>query len=121
MSKTCQACGGAVCEACGGCIAHGECSCIEDQIASYKEQIESLRAARVDDQKLIEALQARHREISALISSRHGDDGRFCEPEDEYNDDPETITIKRLFAIIEGDVTPGEVFGPGGYYDSGAR
>jgi hypothetical protein len=86
-----------------------------------EEQIESLRTARNDDQKLIEALQRKLREISGLISSRHGDDGRFCEPEDEYNDEPEVVTIKRLFAIIEGDVTPGEVHGPGGYYDSGAR
>lgn len=90
-------------------------------IETLREGNRELRAALADDQKLIEALQARLREISALISSRHGDDGRFCEPEDEYNDEPEVVTIKRLFAIIEGDVTHGEVHGPGGYYDSGAR
>ena len=89
-------------------------------IETLREGNRELRSAMADDRKLIEALQARLREISALISSRHGDDGRFCEPEDEYNDEPEVVTIKRLFAIIEG-VTPGEVFGPGGYYDSGAR
>lgn len=90
-------------------------------IETLREGNRELRAAMADDRKLIEALQARLREISALISSRHGDDGRFCEPEDEYNDEPEVVTIKRLFAIIEGDVTSGEVHGPGGYYDSGAR
>jgi hypothetical protein len=52
--------------------------------------------------------------ISEILSERHGDDGRFEGPEDEYNDDPEVITIKRIFAIIVGDVTPGEVHGPGG-------
>lgn len=90
-------------------------------IETLREGNRELRAAMADDRKLIEALQARLREISALISSRHGDDGRFCEPEDEYNDEPEVVTIKRLFSIIEGYVTPGEVHGPGGYYDSGAR
>lgn len=74
-------------------------------IETLREGNRELRAAMADDRKLIEALQARLREISALISSRHGDDGRFCEPEDEYNDEPEVITIKRLFVIIEGDVT----------------
>lgn len=59
--------------------------------------------------------------ISEILSERHGDDGRFEGPEDEYNDDPEVITIKRIFAIIVGDVTHDEVHGPGGYYDSGAR
>jgi len=90
-------------------------------IETLREGNRELRAAMADDRKLIEALQARLREISALISSRHGDDGRFCEPEDEYNDEPEVITIKRLFVIIEGDVTHDEVYGPGGYYDVGAR
>lgn len=88
-------------------------------IETLRDGNRELRAAMADDRKLIEALQAKLREISSLISSRHGDDGRFCEPEDEYNDEPEVVTIKRLFAIIEGDVTPGEVHGPGGYYDSG--
>lgn len=59
--------------------------------------------------------------ISDILTERHGDDGQFEGPEDEYNDDPEVITIKRIFAIIVGDVTHDEVHGPGGYYDSGAR
>lgn len=40
MSKTCNACGGAVCEVCGGCISHGECSCIEDQIQDLRTKYE---------------------------------------------------------------------------------
>jgi hypothetical protein len=38
--------------------------------------------------------------IIEILSERHGDDGRFCEPEDEY-DDPEVITIKRIFDILD--------------------
>jgi len=44
MSKTCNACGGAVCEVCGGCIAHGECSCMEDQIQKYIDRAEVAEA-----------------------------------------------------------------------------
>lgn len=44
MTKTCNACGGAVCEVCGGCISHGECSCIEDQIQKYIDRAEVAEA-----------------------------------------------------------------------------
>ena len=40
-------------------------------------------------------------EIIALLTSRHGDDDRFEEPESDMYDAPETITVKRLFDILD--------------------
>ena len=48
-----------------------------------------------------ERAEAKLREISGLLSYRHGDDGRFDMPEDDENDEQEVVTIKRLFAILE--------------------
>lgn len=47
--------------------------------------------------------EARLLKISEILSERHGDDGRFEGPEDESNDDPEVITIKRIFAVLDGE------------------
>jgi hypothetical protein len=46
--------------------------------------------------------------ISEILRERHGDDGRFEGPEDEYNDDPEVITIKRIFDVLDGPMTQRE-------------
>lgn len=44
MSKTCNACGGAVCAVCGGCVNHGECSCRDAQLDVLRAEVERLRA-----------------------------------------------------------------------------
>ena len=50
----------------------------------------------------LEKEQAQLREISSIVSERHGDDDRYSLPEDEDSDDPEIITIKRIFAVLNG-------------------
>jgi hypothetical protein len=70
-------------------------------INELRAEVDEARAAWQDERNLTKELQAKIREISGVISERHGDDGRFEQPEDEFNDSNETITIKRLFAIIE--------------------
>jgi len=43
--------------------------------------------------------------ISGLVSFQHGDDDRYDLPEDEMNDLPEVITVKRIFKILDGEKT----------------
>ncbi len=43
MTKTCNACGGAVCEVCGGCIPHGECSCAQEQNRKCVDDLERIK------------------------------------------------------------------------------
>lgn len=43
------------------------------------------------------------RKISGLVSYRHGDDIVYSCPEDEDKDLPSEITIKRIFAILDGE------------------
>lgn len=65
MSKTCNACGGAVCEVCGGCIAHGECSCMEDQIQKHIDRAEVAEARLSLTEKNAAKILAKHDELRA--------------------------------------------------------
>lgn len=48
-----------------------------------------------------EKAEAALKEISSLVSFRHGDDENLIGPADEENDDPFEYTIKRIFEILD--------------------
>jgi hypothetical protein len=111
MAKTCQACGGAVCEICGGCVAHGECSCVEDQISDYEKRIETYQKVlaryasalrTIADAENITYLDSR---TALKLCIKTADSALCIRPGEEVLEDE--------------DVSPNEVYGPGGHYDSG--
>lgn len=89
-------------------LDNGSASLVSEHIRTCVKH--PMRAVEAENVRLCDALEAAQaenaklREISALVSQRHGDDDAFGEDEDDENDLPVVITMKRIFNILDGRI-----------------